>query len=196
MNCIEIKNLNFSYENKIVFEDFSVSFPVGEITVIMSPSGSGKTTLLYLVGGLLRAQSGSILYHVDDPMFSAVFQDCRLIESVSVDKNIRLVNARLTSEDIAGCLNAMGMKDFQGKKVRDLSGGEKQRVAIARALMADYDILLLDEPFTGLDNDIKVTVIEYIKKKTEGKTVLMVTHDSREAELLGCKKISPDIFRR
>ena len=73
---------------------------------------------------------------------------------------------------------------YEYKKVKHLSGGEKRRVAIARAILADFDILLMDEPLTGLDDDTKEIVIQYIKKRTAGKTVLLVTHNKTEAEKL------------
>ncbi len=185
MNYISIDNISFSYGEKAVFENFSAKFTAGEFSAVMSPSGRGKTTLLFLIAGLLTPSSGSVSYSHDNPVFSMVFQDDRLIDSISVFKNIKLANSKLSACDIAGCLKALVLEGYEHKKVRHLSGGERQRVAIARALLADYDILLLDEPFTGLDDDTKKIVIEYIKSRTVGKTVLLVTHDKAEAELCG-----------
>lgn len=185
MNYISIEDISFSYNENVVFENFSAKFPVGEFSAVMSPSGRGKTTLLYLIAGLLTPSSGSVSYPHDNPVFSMVFQDDRLIDSISASANIKLVNSKVSACDIDDCLGALGLGGRSHKKVRHLSGGERQRVAIARALLADYDILLLDEPFTGLDDDTKKVVIEYIKSRTVGKTVLLVTHDKTEAELCG-----------
>ena len=185
MSSITLENISFSYEDKHIFKDYSTSFPANELSVIMSPSGSGKTTLLYLIAGLLKSQTGDITFSQSNPSFSMVFQDSRLIDYISVENNIRLVNQSITDNDISECLNALGLTDFAHKKVKHLSGGEKQRVAIARALLANYDILLMDEPFTGLDDDTKESVIKYIKNKTAHKTVLVVTHDKSEAATLG-----------
>ena len=185
MNYISIDNISFSYGEKVVFENFSTKFPAGEFSAVMSPSGKGKTTLLCLIAGLLAPSSGSISYPHGNPVFSMVFQDDRLIDSISVSSNIKLANSKLSPCDVEGCLNALGLEEQEHKKVRHLSGGERQRVAIARALLANYDILLLDEPFTGLDDDTKKIVIEYIKSRTVGKTVLLVTHDTTEAALCG-----------
>ncbi len=181
---IFIDNLSFSYNGIDVLKEYSASFKTGELSVIMSPSGSGKTTLLYLIAGLLTPNEGSIKFPFTSPKFSFVFQDSRLIESSCVMNNIKLVNNKATDNEILNCLNSLGLLGFEHKKVKHLSGGEKQRVAIARALIADYDILLMDEPFTGLDNDTKTNVIDYIKKRTVGKTVLLVTHNQDEADIL------------
>lgn len=182
--AISINNISFSYNDKEVFKDFSATFAEGETTTIMSPSGKGKTTLLYLISRLLTTKAGDITYSISSPKFSMVFQDDRLIEASSVTNNIKLVNPDLNDNDISICLKALGLSGYSNKKVKHLSGGEKRRVAIARAILADFDILLMDEPFTGLDDDTKEIVISYIKKRTAGKTVLLITHNKSEAEKL------------
>ena len=185
MKHISIDKLTFKYNDKTIFRDFSMEFPANSFSVIMSPSGSGKTTLLFLIAGLLSPSSGSISYPLDRPKFSMVFQDDRLIESLNVINNIKLVNPQLSDTDILKTLTSLMIDDTAFKKVSSLSGGERKRVAIARALLNDYDILLLDEPFTGMDDKTKLRVIEYIKKRTAHKTVLMVTHHESEASLCG-----------
>ena len=184
MKDIVIKNLSFSYDEKNVFKNFFARFPSGKMSIIMSPSGRGKTTLLYLMADLLKADKGGIEYPYDNPKFSFVFQDDRLIDNLSVTKNIRLVNDKLSDSKILECLECLNIKDYSGKKVKELSGGEQQRVAIARALLAEYDVLFMDEPFSGLDDDIKFKVIDNGNKKVEGKTVVVVTHYKLEAEML------------
>ena len=183
MSNISIENLSFSYNNKIVFSDYSTSFPIGKTSVIMAPSGFGKTTLLYLIAKLINPAKGDIKIPVDNPRFSFAFQDLRLIESASVIKNITLVNSKINknSNELTHCLKALELTTLADKKVSTLSGGEKSRVAIARALMADYDILLLDEPFNGLDDEAKLRTMTYVKEKTAHKTVLLVTHNKDEA---------------
>ena len=191
MNNITIDNISFSYRDsklqndKNVFCNYSASFPAEQLSVIMAPSGRGKTTLLYLLAGLLEVIEGSISYPVSKPRFSCVFQDSRLIEHISVAANLRFVNSKLSDEAIENCLSELRLDGYIHKKVKHLSGGEKQRVAIARALLAEYDILLMDEPFTGLDDEVKNIVINYIKSRTAKKTVLLVTHDKNEADALG-----------
>lgn len=185
MKYIEIKNISFSYDEKNVFKDYFARFPAGKTSIIMSPSGSGKTTLLYLIAGLLEASKGDIKYPFEKPKFSFVFQEDRLIENMSIINNIKMINPKLNLDEIMECLERLGLKEDCKKKVANLSGGEKRRVSIARAILAKYDILLLDEPFTGIDDENKVNVIAYIKKRTSGKTVIAVTHNKQEAFLLG-----------
>lgn len=181
MDYISVNDISFSYDDKKVFEHFSARYPKGKCSVVMSPSGSGKTTLLLLIAGILKKDTGSIIYPVKKPRFSMVFQDLRLIEELDTVKNIKMVNGKLNDGELDECLEKLGIKEVKGKKVSCLSGGEKQRVAIARALLAEYDVLLLDEPFAGLDHETKNKVIEYLKEKTAGKTIIMVTHDKSEA---------------
>lgn len=179
---ITIENISFLYNDKLIFDNYSQSFPIGESSVIMAPSGFGKTTLLYLIAGLLTPSKGKINIPITDPKFSFAFQDFRLIDGLSVKKNICIVNSKLSSIDLDNCLEALNIKALANKKVSTLSGGEKSRVSIARALMAEYDILLLDEPFNGLDEETKIKTINYIKEKTAHKTVLLVTHNKEEAD--------------
>lgn len=182
MSNISIENINFSYDDKNVFTDYSTSFPIGKTSVIMAPSGFGKSTLLYMIAGLITPANGKIAIPMDNPKFSFAFQDLRLIETTTVLKNITLVNSKLKdNNELATCLEALDIKSNAHNKVSTLSGGEKSRVAIARALMAEYDILLLDEPFNGLDDETKLRTMKYVKEKTAKKTVLLVTHNKDEA---------------
>lgn len=178
---ITIENIDFSYDDKDVFRNYSQSFPIGETSVIMAPSGFGKTTLLYIIAGLLTPTKGSIAIPINNPRFSFAFQDLRLIDTLNVKKNITLVNSNISNGELDNCLEALDIKSLTNKKISTLSGGEKSRVSIARALMAEYDILLLDEPFNGIDDNTKEKVINYIKDKTAHKTVLLVTHNKDEA---------------
>lgn len=187
---LEITDLSFSYGEKPVFHHFSALFKGGRRTAIMAGSGAGKTTLLHLIAGLLVPSDGQISYPFPKPRFSFVFQENRLLENASVIRNLRLVNPALSTEQIGTALSQTGLSQEYGhKKVRLLSGGEKRRVALLRALFSKYDILLLDEPFTGLDEETKKQLLAYTKSSTEGKMVLLVTHSEKEAALLCCDRI-------
>lgn len=185
MSKIEVKNLSFSYDDKKLFVDFSASYPAEKCGIIMGKSGCGKTTFLYLLANLLEKSDGEILYPMEKPKFSFVFQDDRLIDSINVKKNIKLVNENLSDEEIEECLIRLNIEKYMNKKVWNLSGGEKKRVAIARALLAEYDIIFMDEPFSGLDENNKIKVMEYVKEKIKGKTAIIVTHNMEEAEKMG-----------
>ncbi|MDX9871465.1 MAG: ATP-binding cassette domain-containing protein [Clostridia bacterium] len=184
---IEIKNLYKSFGDQVVFQNFSAKLKKGQVTCLMGPSGAGKTTLLNILMGLMQPDSGEI---VGVPAKkSAVFQEERLCESFSAVANVRLVCSKKTSYKISNKiiedhLSEIGLDDSLYKPVRELSGGMRRRVSIVRAVLADRDVLFLDEPFKGLDEATKKTVMEYTKTNTQNKTVVMITHDPDEAKAM------------
>ena len=182
--AIELQNVSKSFGEKQVLQNFSHVFPEGELTCVMGPSGCGKTTLLSLLLGLEQPDSGRVL-GMEGRRKSAVFQEDRLCENAGAASNLRLVNPTLTREEAEAMLRDLGLGDSLRQPVRTLSGGMKRRVAILRALAADYDVLLCDEPFKGLDQATKALVMDYFLGKTKGKTVILVTHDQGETEALG-----------
>ncbi len=187
MNDIIIKDLCKSFGEKKVLEGFSATFPAGSASCIMAPSGAGKTTLLSIMQGFTAPDSGSITGN--DVKMSAVFQEDRLCEDFGAVSNVRFScgsgKNKKSKEEIVACLESLGLGDSLDKPVREFSGGMKRRVAIARALMADYELLFLDEPFKGLDGEMRASVAGYIRTAAAGKTVIAVSHDETEAELLG-----------
>jgi NitT/TauT family transport system ATP-binding protein len=116
-----------------------------------------------------------------------VFQEDRLCENLSAASNIRLVCRKpLKTSAIVEAMSFVGMDaDCARQTARTMSGGQRRRVAILRALMADYDVLFMDEPFKGLDVETKESVMLYTKERSQGKTVVLVTHDERECEVMG-----------
>lgn len=180
---IILKNVCKAYDGKIIYDNYSAVFKEGVITGIMAPSGEGKTTLLRMLMGIERPDSGEIL-GMEGVKKSAVFQEDRLCENLTAEANIRLVNPRLSSQEVREALIAIGLGDCLEQPVSEFSGGMRRRVAILRATLSEYDVLFLDEPFQGLDEKTKLAVIEDVKRRCEGKTVLLVTHDGREPELM------------
>lgn len=183
---ITIDKLTKKYDGRHVLDDFSMTFPAGSVTTLMGESGCGKTTLANLMLGLSKPDSG-IIKGIDGKKLSAVFQEDRLCEQLSAVENIRLVLSKHTEkEEVIAQLAAIGIDRAHAlKPVSQLSGGQKRRVAILRAMMADSDFICLDEPFKGLDKDTKENTMNYVKKAIRGKTVLLITHDSKEAEFFG-----------
>ena len=186
---IIVKNLNKSFGENKVLNNFSCEFKQEEITCIMGASGCGKTTLLQILLGLLNADNGEFS-GISDRRISVVFQENRLCSNISSSANIRLVNQAVTKNDAAKMLKSVGLADAAAKPARELSGGMKRRVAILRALAADCEIIILDEPFKGLDDDTKEDTMNYFKTQTIGKTVIMVTHDKNEVEFFGANVIN------
>jgi len=184
MNDIEIRHLFKSFGEKHILQDISATFEAGKTTCIMGPSGCGKTTLARILAGLETFDTGSISNVPKKVSF--IFQEDRLSENYSALSNLRFVAGRSVSrEQLLDLLAAFELEDFSDQPVSTLSGGMKRRVAIARALCAPYDLLIMDEPLKGLDEQLKEHVMQLLKERTEGKTVICVTHDPAEADFLG-----------
>ncbi|MDR2546162.1 MAG: ATP-binding cassette domain-containing protein [Lachnospiraceae bacterium] len=184
--AIILTNIYKAYDSTVVFEDFSCHFDEGTVTCIMGTSGRGKTTLLRILAGLENVDDGKMVAN-ENWRRSMVFQEDRLCESLSAIANIRLVCRKpVAGSDILEAMAAVDLDSLTANQaVRSMSGGQRRRVAILRALIAEYDLLLLDEPFKELDVETKEKVIHYTKEMTQGKTVVLVTHDEKECELMG-----------
>lgn len=184
---LEIRNLWKSYGEKCVLHGFSAEIPLGETTVIMGPSGCGKTTLLGILLGFVSPDNGTITGMPSKK--AAVFQEDRLCSDFSALSNVKLVMSRGDPLRAKELLCALGLEGDMNKPVRELSGGMQRRVAIARALAYDSELVVLDEPFKGLDEITKASVMDVVRHYTAGKTVIAVTHDPEEAAYLGGKII-------
>lgn len=182
---ILVNNITKIYNGKVVLEKFSCAFKSGEITWIMGKSGCGKTTLISIIMGIVTPDTGEIL-GLKGKKISVVFQENRLCQNLTTVENIKLVCGKeITEKEILKTIHELRLFDCEKKPVRKLSGGMQRRAAIARALMAQHDLLILDEPFKGLDQLTKEQVIELVKEKSKGKTVIAITHDWDEVRLLG-----------
>ncbi|MFO7658262.1 MAG: ABC transporter ATP-binding protein [Bacteroidales bacterium] len=188
---LEVMHLNKAYDGKVLFDDFSISFPVGQITCILGPSGCGKTTLLNIIGGIAAPDSGT-LNGWEGKAMSYIFQDPRLLPWKTVEENIDFVLDREIAlperKVIAGrfiCL--VELDGFSGYYPSKLSGGMRQRVSIARAFAYPSDIILMDEPLKGLDIKLKTSLIRTFSHiwQSDRRTVIFVTHDVDEALMLG-----------
>ncbi len=185
---ITLDKINKRYDDKLVLDDLNLSFEAGKCTAIMAPSGQGKTTLINIIAGLTKADSG-VLSFSNKPFFSVVFQEDRLIDNTDIATNIiyRSPNLHDSSESLGASesleveLNRIGISDSIYTKISSLSGGMKRRISLLRALTTPSNVLILDEPFKGLDDELKLAVMEYVKEKSHDKTVLLITHDIEEA---------------
>lgn len=188
---IEIRNLCKSYDGKVIYRGLNLNIPEQNISCIIGPSGCGKTTLLRILAGLETFDEGEIL-GTTGKRKAFVFQEDRLMPWLSVKENIEYVLASWYSKDqmekqISQILQLLKLSNEKNVPVQKLSGGMKRRVAIGRALAFESEILLLDEPFKGLDDDLKWHVLKgmlsYLEEKP--RTVICVTHDKEVARHLG-----------
>ena len=187
--AIKITNLSKAYDDKVVLNGFNLTLEKG-ITSIMGASGSGKTTLVNILAGFIKPDKGEMDIP-PDTRFSFVFQEDRLLEWETSLANVLFVR-KDPKEATPKAIELLTQADLESsiqKKARELSGGMKRRVAICRALIADYDVLILDEPFKGLDAGIKPKIMQMVKNNAKNKYVLVITHDPSEVEFLGGKVV-------
>ena len=180
---ISVKNLNLSYGEKHVLRGCSLEIPAGGHAALMGPSGQGKTTLLKALLGLVKAQSGTAEIR---GKAAVVFQEPRLLPDRTAAENINAVlsDTKVTMQAALEWLAKVGLADAADLYPQELSGGMQQRVAIARALAYGGDVLLLDEPLKGLDAALHAEMLELLKRESEGKTLLLITHDEADARAL------------
>ena len=186
---IVVENISKSYGGITALRPFSAVFPQGGACCIMGPSGCGKTTLLRLILGLEAPDSG-LVRGVDPTAVSVAFQEDRLIPGLSALSNLLLCCKGRTREDLTAQLAQVGLgpEDIH-RPARELSGGMQRRVAIVRAMAAPSRLVLLDEPFKGLDQETWRETAAYVRNAREGRTLLAVTHDRRDVEALGASLV-------
>ena len=181
---MKIQHLCKSFDGKVVLDHVSLTLESGGTACLMAPSGRGKTTLLRCIAGLETPDSGQI---TDLPeRIAYVFQEDRLCDGFSAVDNIRLVTGKALGEgEIRRHLEELGLAGSLDQPVRELSGGMRRRVVISRAVCFDADLLLLDEPFKGLDDEARQQTADYILRHRGAAAILCVTHDREDAAALG-----------
>ena len=189
---IIITDLCKTFDDNEVLKNVNISLKDNSIYCLMGTSGIGKTTLLRILMGLEHADSGSIS-GIDIKSISCMFQEDRLIHDLSAIDNVRIVlRGKNNRDEISNNLLSILPDDSLDMPVSSLSGGMKRRVALARALSYPGKLIILDEPFTGLDKDTKLNVIDYILKMRNNRTLLITTHGTDDANLLGAEIIKLD----
>ena len=194
---LSVKGLNVSYGKNHILKDINLEIENGEFVSILGKSGCGKTTLIKSIAGLLETDNGDI--NIFDKNVAGlppekrqtviVFQDLRLFPHMNVEDNIafamklKKMDKAVIKEKVEKLLDQVRLVGFGKRKVGRLSGGQMQRVALARALGAEPKLLLLDEPFASLDEDLRKEMGELVRRlhRENGITTVMITHDKEEA---------------
>lgn len=201
-NIIEINNLSFRRNSKVIFDDANLSIPRGKITAIMGPSGCGKTTLLRLIGGQITPDEGSILINNKDittaskselysirERMGMLFQSGALFTDLSVFENVAFplrehtnLSENMIRDLVLMKLEAVGLRGAYSLMPNELSGGMGRRVALARAIALDPDFIMYDEPFTGQDPISLGVIVRLIRLLNDalGMTSILVSHDIHE----------------
>lgn len=179
---INLNRISFSYNQRQVLAELSLTIDKGEIIAVLGASGSGKSTLLNICAGLLRPETGDIVgISGTAPSTALVFQDYALFPNLSVLENLKFVSSDMSA--IEEWVNRLKLETELNKKPNQLSGGQKQRVAVARAMLCQPELLLMDEPFSNLDTAHRASLRLSLRQvlKEQGQSALMVTHDLEDA---------------
>ena len=180
---LHIHNLSKSYDHIPIFQNVSLELEEGSVYCLMAPSGAGKTTLLRILMGLEAPDAGRVEGQ-GVRLISAVFQEDRLCPHLDAAGNIRLVNPVCSDTELRQELRTLLPADSLAKPVSAFSGGMRRRVSLLRAMLSRGEILLFDEPFNGLDEQIRQEAIQYVQKRRNNRTLLFTPHHVEEARAL------------
>ncbi len=202
---LELRQIHQRYAHRPLLQDVNLQVAAGETVALLGPSGSGKSTLLNIVAGLQAPDAGRVWFDGQDitamapehRRFALMFQDFALFPHLSVLDNVvfGLVEQGLPRREARAqalqMLGVFGLTEQAQRRVWNLSGGEQQRVALARALITQPRVLLLDEPFSALDADLRVALRQEFRSRIQaaGMATLLVTHDEAEARDLADRSV-------
>ncbi|MBQ9068911.1 MAG: ABC transporter ATP-binding protein [Eggerthellaceae bacterium] len=192
MSAVVISGLTKSYGAHCVLSSVEVRLEDGGIYCLMAPSGSGKTTLFRIMLGLEQADEGSV-EGIEPGKVSVMFQEDRLCEDLTPVENVILLLPKRTDRSrVRNLLGEVLPSDCLSQPVCELSGGMRRRVSLVRAIAYPSQVVVLDEPFTGLDYAMRRAAIDFIVQHRAGRTLLVATHGQQDAQLLGATLLHLD----
>ena len=188
---IHIKNISFSYPEKTVLSGVNLTLTSEEPVLLLGTSGQVKTTLLRIIAGFLTPQSGKIDGINSSTRIAVLFQEDRLFDHMTVWKNWKLIREDLSREKAIALLNELGLaEEVLDQLPVALSGGMRRRIALGRALLFEADLLLLDEPYQGLDEETRHLALAVTKKYAKGRPMLVISHEASDGPALGAKVVT------
>ena len=189
---LKIHDLSFAYADKIVIQHLSYTFPKKGIVALMGPSGVGKTTLLHLLSGVLAPTGGEVIS--DHRKMAVAFQEPRLLNWLNSEENINFVLSKdkLSFKEVDALLEKFALSAHKKSLPQALSGGERQRLSLARALSVGADLLLLDEPFSALDEALAKRLAKTVQNANKEGLTIVVTHNESHAAWLGAEVLRID----
>ena len=204
-NMLELRHIHQRYADLPLLNDINLQVAAGDIVALLGPSGSGKSTLLNIAAGLQVPDAGSVWWDGQDithlaperRRFALMFQDFALFPHLNVLDNVafglveqKVAKAQARARSLQ-MLAVFGLTELARRRVWNLSGGEQQRVALARALITAPRALLLDEPFSALDADLRVALRQEFRARIQaaGMATLLVTHDEAEAREMADRSV-------
>ncbi len=180
---LKAENIHKSYGKNSVLRGVDLSVSKGEVLALMGASGAGKTTLLMILSSLIKKDKGEV---EKSGKISFLFQEDRLLPWLTVKENILFVN---NQADVKGLLELVSLEECENMYPDELSGGMKRRLAIARTLAGKGEIVFLDEPFTGLDEELREETAKKVFDYIKNRAVILITHDSEEAKRFATKEL-------
>lgn len=194
--AVAAESITVKYGPRVAIDDSSFSIPRGSVTALIGPNGSGKSTLLNAMAGLLDLASGSLAVEAKASRIAYVLQSTKVNASLPISVREVVMMGRYAAAGAYGrlrradrdavdeAMERTGVADISDRQLHDLSGGQRQRVLVAQGLAQEHDLLLLDEPMTGLDLPSALALDDVIHLEQErGCTVIMTTHDLSEAQV-------------
>lgn len=189
---ISLKDISFKYENNYIFQNVSFNVNRGDIFGISGANGTGKSTLLNIIGGYLPGYEGHISYETDRYSMGSMVGGASIYEDMTVADNIRMVNRMHKGKKAfvdERLYEITGLMRYEKKRASKLSLGNKQMLALSMTAGSELQLLLMDEPFNGIDPVHKTLIIKYLKKRAEeGLTIIMTSHIKGDLSLM-CNEI-------